>query len=55
MCFLDEWNRINKFYSFSNFDQNCIPRPLQKSSNGLILKFVFIQRKTVEVSQNEQI
>ena len=30
-------------------------RPLQKSSNWLILKFVFIHSKAVKVSQNSQI
>ena len=26
-CFLDEWNRIKKFFLFSNFDQNHIQGP----------------------------
>ena len=30
-CFLDKWDRIRKFYWFSNLDQNRIPGPLQKS------------------------
>ena len=30
-CFLDEWNRIKKFSSFSHFDQNRIPGSKQKS------------------------
>ena len=30
-CFLDEWNRIKKIYSISNFDQISINGPEQKS------------------------
>ena len=53
-CFLYERNRIKKFLSFSNFDKNRMPGPEQKSSNWLILEFVFIHCKTVKVSQNDQ-
>ena len=53
--FLDEWNRIKKFKTLSVFDQNRIPGPKQKSSNWLILKFIFIHCKAEKVSQNDQI
>ena len=35
-CFLNEWNRIKKFWFFSNFDQTRIPGPDEKSSNWLV-------------------
>ena len=53
-CFNDEWYKIQKFQPFSNFDQNHIPGPQQKSSNWLILKFLFIHCKIVKVSPDEQ-
>ena len=46
---------LRSFSHVSNFEPNQIPLPEQKSSNWLILKFVFIHCKTVKVSQNEQI
>ena len=42
------------FSDLQNFNQNCILRPEEKSSNCLILKFVFIQCKAVKVNQNDQ-
>ena len=54
-CFLDEFKRIKKFYSSSNFDLDHRPRHQQKSSNWLILTFAFIHCKAEKVSQDDQI
>ena len=51
--FLPEWNRIKKILSFWNLFWNYMD--LSSPENWLILKFVFIQCKTVKVSQNDQI
>ena len=54
-CSVDERKRIKKFWSLSYFDLDLITGLYQKSSNWLILKFVFILCKTVKVSQDDQI
>ena len=44
---------LRSFSHSKNFDLDCIPRPEQKSSNWLILKFVFIHCEGQKVSQND--
>ena len=48
MCFLDECNKIKKFFSFWNLDQNGIPDLSRNLINWLILKFIFFDCKTTE-------
>ena len=45
-CFVDEWKRIKKFYTFSNFDLDHILDLSRNLENWLILKSVFIHWKT---------
>ena len=55
MSFLDQWNKIKKFWVFSNFDENRIKAPnffiRRNIENLLISKFVFVDCKTAKVSQ----
>ena len=47
-CFLDEWNRIKKFFSFSNLTWIIYLDLSRNLENWLIFKFVFIHFKTVK-------
>ena len=54
-CFLDEWNRIMKFKSFSKFHKILFLGLRRNPDNWLILKFVFIHCIIVRVIENDQI